>query len=279
MGHEFAGDLPRPATTGAYAPRMRTDAGVPDRTVQRLMSVLDAFTSKDTRLSGAELARRTGLPRSTAHRLATEMTGAGLLEQEPNGGFRLSMRLFELGHLAILSRGLRESAAGFLADLSNATHETVHLAVLDGLDVVYLDIIRTSASPKLNSRPGGRMPPSCTGVGKAILAHSSPQLVEEFIARGLPQLTRNSITDGTRFRAHLAHVRRTGLAYDREENAIGTVCCAAPILGSEGKAIGAISVTGRAGILRLDRVGMAVRSAAAGISRTQGWGRVMTCEA
>lgn len=241
-----------------------------DGPLHRMTRVLESFSTRDRELSAAELSRRSGLPRSTAHRLATEMTSVGLLEQTPDGLYRLSMRLFEWGHLAVLADGLRESAAGHLADLANITRETVHLAVMEGHDVVYLDVIRNSAAPFLNSRPGGRMPPSCTGVGKAILAHSDPQLVEELIAAGLPKLTAHSVTDGAILRAQLKQVRRTGLAYDQQENAIGTICCAAPVFGVGGEVIGAVSVTGRADHLRLDRVGMAVRSTAASISRAQG---------
>ena len=234
------------------------------------MRVLAAFTVPDTELSGAELARRSGLPRSTTHRVASELVAVGLLEQTSSGRMRLGMRLFELGHLALLQRGLRESASPFLADLSAATHETVHLAVLEGLDVVYIDIIRPSSAPALRSRVGGRLPPSTTGVGKALLAFSPPGLVDAVIERGLPRLTPYSITDGAKLRAELVQVRRAGLAFDNQEQAIGTVCCSAPVFGVGGALVGAVSVSGHLGTLRIDRVKMAVRSTAAGISRIQG---------
>lgn len=259
----------------------RSDVVVPtpsarseDGTLARAVRVLAAFTAPDRELSGAELARRSGLPRSTTHRVAAELVATGLLEQTPAGRLRLGMRLFELGHLALFQRGLRESASPFLADLASVTHETVHLAVLEGLDVVYIDIIRPSGAPVLRSRVGGRLPPSTTGVGKAMLAYSAPELVDAVIAQGLPRLTPYSITDGTRLRAELVEVRRTGLSFDNQEQAIGTICCAAPIFGVGGQLVGAISVSGRLGVLRLDRVKMAVRTAAAGISRLQGHQRL-----
>jgi len=235
----------------------------------RAVAVLTSFSAPDRELSGAELARRAKLPRSTTHRIATELVSVGLLEQTPSGRLRLGMRLFELGHLALFQRGLRECASSFMADLAHATHETVHLAVLDGLDVVYLDIIRPSGAPALRSRLGGRLPPSATAVGKAILAFSPPELVEAVIDRGLPQLTIHSITEGDRLKAELFEIRRTGISFDNQEQAIGTVCCGAPIFGAGGHVVGSISVSGRLGAVRADRVKMAVRSTAAGISRLQ----------
>jgi len=202
--------------------------------------------------------------------MACELAALGALEQLPDGQFRLGMQLFEFGQLSLYQRGLRESASTFLADLSNATHQTAHLAVLDGCDVVYLDIISPSPAPRLRSRIGGRLPASVTGVGKAILAFSPPSVIDAVIARGLPRLTTNSITDEGRLRAELERVRQTGLAFDNQEQAVGTSCCAAPIFGVRQTVVGAVSVSGHTVSIQFDLVAAAVRSTAAGISRVQG---------
>ena len=198
------------------------------------------------------------------------MASLGALEQLQDGQFRLGMKLFEYGQLALYQRGLRESASSSLADLSNATHQTAHLAVLDDCDVVYLDIISPSPAPRLRSRIGGRLPATVTGVGKAILAFEPEEVIQEVIARGLPRLTTNSITDETRLRAELEKVRQTGLAFDNQEQAVGTSCCAAPIFGIHQAVVGAVSVSGHTENIQFDLVAAAVRAAAAGISRLQG---------
>lgn len=238
--------------------------------VARAWTILSVFHPRDRRLSAAELARRSGLPRTTAYRIAGELASLGALEQVGDGQFQLGMRLFELGQLALYQRGLRESAASFLADLATSTHHTAHLAVRDGTEVVYLDIIRPSQAPHLRSRVGGRLPITVTGVGKALLAFSPPETVSAVLAAGLPRLTIHSITDETRMRTELAKVRRAGIAFDDQEQAIGTSCCAAPILGANKRAVAAISVSGHTTSIRLDRVAPAVQAAAAGISRLQG---------
>ena len=238
--------------------------------VGRALALMSAYKWKDREMSAAELARRANLPRSTAYRMACELASLGALEQLPDGQFRLGMKLFEFGQLALFQRGLRESASSCLADLSNATHQTAHLAVLDDCDVVYLDIISPSPAPRLRSRIGGRLPATVTGVGKAILAFEPEEVIQEVIARGLPRLTTNSITDETRLRSELEKVRQTGLAFDNQEQAVGTSCCAAPIFGIHQAVVGAVSVSGHTESIKFDLVAAAVRSAAAGISRLQG---------
>ena len=238
--------------------------------VGRAIAILLAFRWRDREVSSAELARRAEIPRSTAYRVACELSELGVLEQTSDGQFRLGMQLFELGQLALFQRGLLESASSYLADLSNATHQTAHLAVLDGCDVVYLDIIKPSTPPRLRSHVGGRLPATVTGVGKAILAFSPREVVEAVIERGLPKLTTNSITDPDRLWAELEKIRQTGLSFDNQEQAVGTSCCAAPIFGTHDEVVGAVSVSGHTSSIQLDLVAAAVRSTAAGISRVQG---------
>ncbi|GAB2459097.1 IclR family transcriptional regulator [Xylanimonas ulmi] len=238
--------------------------------VARAVAVLSAFTFRDSALSAAELARRARLPRSSAHRIIGDLVAEGLLERAPRGGYCLGMRLFELGLRAPRQRGLRDVAAPFLTDLRDATRQTVHLAVLDGAEVVYLDIIRTAPGPRLLSRVGGRMPATVTGVGKAILAFSPPQAVQAAVAARLPRLTPHSITDLATLRAQLRRIAETNTAYDVQEQAMGTSCCASAIFGCGGEVLGAVSVAGHTGTLRLEHVASAVRSTAAGVSRMFG---------
>jgi DNA-binding IclR family transcriptional regulator len=240
--------------------------------LSRALGLLTCFDPSDRELSAAELSRRTGMPRSTTHRLATELVQTGMLERLPGGHFRLGMPLFELGQMALSQRGLRESAAAYLADLANATHQSVNLAILDGTEVVYLDIINPTPAPRSHITIGGRLPATATAVGKAILAFSPPSTMETIFSSGLKRLTPHSITDETRLRNELAEIRRTGIAYDNQEQAMGMTCCAAPIFGYRGDVLAGVSVSGHTGVLHFNLVIAAVRSAAAGISRLQGAG-------
>jgi IclR family acetate operon transcriptional repressor len=241
----------------------------PSSVLARGVALLAAFTADDNDLGVSEMSRRTGLSKSTAHRLALELVESGLFERTGTR-FRLGMRLFELGQLAPRQRGLRQLATPIMSDLREATHETVHLAVLEGFEVVYVEILASRRAPKLPSRVGGRMPAYATGVGKAILAASPPEVVDAVIENGLHRVSPRTIVMPGRLRAELAAIAEGGTAYDREESGLGTACAASALFGPDGTVVAAISVTGRVPGIDLDRVAPAVRAAALTLSRLLG---------
>ncbi|KPI28627.1 transcriptional regulator, IclR family [Actinobacteria bacterium OV320] len=154
--------------------------------------------------------------------------------------YRLGAKLFELGSLVPHRLDLRESALPFLQDLFEATRETVHLGVREGMDVVYLERIHGHEALTLPSRIGGSLPLTCTGVGKALLAFSGPELTGEVLSRPLPSLTPYSITDPARLRMALEKIQVSGLAYEEQEAALGVSCIAAPVFAG-GATVAALS--------------------------------------
>ncbi|PXY35601.1 IclR family transcriptional regulator [Prauserella flavalba] len=236
-------------------------------TAARLAALLTTFSPGDDALGVSELARRTGLPKSSVHRLTGHLVTQGLLERSGTG-VRLALKLFEIGQLAVRQRGLVDAARPYLEDLREATRNTVHLAVLEGTEVVYLDILRGPDAPALPSRVGGRFPAHATAVGKAILAFSPQSTVDAVLAAGLPRVSERTVTAPGILHRQLARVREEGLAYDREESGLGVVCAASPLRGADGTARAALSLSGWTNRLRLDRVAPAVRTAALALSRT-----------
>ena len=235
----------------------------------RAAAVLDAFGADTTELGISELARRTGLAKSTAHRLAGELVRIGWLEQAGTK-VRLGMHLFELGQLVPRQRALREAALPFMEDLREATNSNVHLAVLEGIEVVYVEILRVRDSQPLPSRVGGRLPAHATGVGKAILAYSPADVVKARIDAGLTRRTAYTVIMPGPLMRELATIRESGISYDRQESAMGVVCAAAPVFGADGRVLGGLSVTGRAERLDTERMAPAVRTAALTLSRQLG---------
>lgn len=240
--------------------------GGPNSVLGRAMTLLTAFRPDEVELSLAELARRTGMAKSTAHRLLRELTSWDLVERTP-GGVRLGMRLFELGSQVPRQRGLREAAAPFLADLFEATHETVHLAIPDGIEVVYVQKLESRGGPKVPSRVGGRLPAHCTGVGKAMLAFAPPERLEALLAAGLNRRAPRTVVAPGLLSQELAEIRERGVAMEHEESTVGITCVAAPVLDADGVAVAAVSITGWVNRLDPARFAPAVRTAALGISR------------
>jgi IclR family acetate operon transcriptional repressor len=234
--------------------------------LERAFSVLSVFNLEHTELGISELARRTELPKATVHRMVGEMVRLGILERDGRR-LRLGLRLFEMGQLVPRQSTLREAALPYMEDLREATASAVHLAVLEGVEVVYVEIMRGRDRRVLPSRIGGRMPAHATGVGKAILAFSAPEVVMARIAAGLTPCSPYTIVLPGPLARELQTIRATRVSYDREESAVGVVCVAAPVFGADGRVQAALSVTGSAERLDLERMAPAVRTSALALSR------------
>lgn len=247
------------------------DGGSPSSVLGRAMAILEAFGPEDVELTLVSLTERTGMAKTTTFRLAQGLVDAGLLERS-GPRYRLGIHLFELGERVPQQRELSQLALPFMEDLYEATHDVVHLAVLDGVDVLYFAKISGSRSSRLPSRTGGRQPAHCTALGKAIVAFSEPTVASAVLDAGLPRVTAHTICSTQLFLRQLEEVRRTGYAVEREEVVLGNCCVAAPVLAPGGP-VGAISVGGA--LTRTDpaRLGPAVRTAALALSRQLARGR------
>jgi IclR family transcriptional regulator, acetate operon repressor len=242
----------------------------PARSVlERAFRILGSYGPADRNLTLAEMTRRTGIPKATVHRLVGELLQLGMLEGG-HGLYRLGMRAFELGQLVPLQRDLRDAALPFMQDLFEAAHETAHLAVLDGTEVLYLEKISGHRRVRAGSRVGGRLPAHCTAVGKAILAVSRPDIVEAVLAAGLVPRTAFSITNANVLCRQLARAAREGVAFEREESDLGVTCVAAPVSGYGHRVVAAISITGPVSRLQPERFAPTVRLAALMLSRRLG---------
>jgi DNA-binding IclR family transcriptional regulator len=239
-----------------------------DSSLLRGLSLLDTFRSEDTALSLTQIAQRSGLPKSTAHRLIGDLVSWGGLERTESG-LQLGMRLFELGRSVPVQRELADVARPFLDDLFNITRKTVNLAVLDKTEIVYIEKLEAPDTPTV-SRTGGRFPLHCTALGKAMLAFSPPALSDRIIQSGLTPVTKRSITSVAVFRRELAAVRSTLLAFDREELAIGLFCIGTPIFDSRGALAGAISVSSLESISGAEKLGPALLTISRALSRGLG---------
>lgn len=234
--------------------------------LDKAVAILSAYRRHGGSFRLTELVEKTGLSKTTTFRLVGDLVRLGLLEREGER-YRLGDTLFELGSLVPRRQDLRETALPFLQDLFESTRQTVHFGVRDGSDVVYLERIHGHDAVPLPSRIGGRLPLTCTAIGKALLAFSEPDLMDAILAEYRPQLTPFSVTDPLRVRTALEETRVSGLAYEEQEAAIGVSCIAAPVF-SGAVAVAALSVAVPREQFRPAHLAPAVRTAALGLSRT-----------
>jgi DNA-binding IclR family transcriptional regulator len=234
----------------------------PEHTVLgRSASIMEAFNGGQHVLSLSDLNKRTRLPKSTLHRLVDQLCQVGWLERD-HGGYRVGMRMFELGTLAVDGNRLHDAAFAHLQALAARTGLAAQLAVLDRAEVVYLE--RVVVGPiRLPTRRGGRNPAYCTALGKALAAYDD-DAVHTVLSAPMPRKTLKTVTEPVALWTELKRVREDGVAFDRGEAYAELVCVAAPIRSS-GPAIGAVSVTGPAGRMRWGVVTEAVRGTAAAI--------------
>lgn len=227
----------------------------------RVDCIIGAFDGFDGPLTLHELTERTGLPKSTVHRMVDQMASIGWIERDI-AGYRIGMRLFEIGGLAERHRRLSDVAHPHLHALSVATGFAVQMAILDGSEVVYLERIPVRDF-RLPTRQGGRQPAYCTALGKAMLAFDE-EAAADVLSQELPERTPRTLTDHHELELELARIADEGLALDHQESYEGLACVAAPLRNS-GRAIGAVSVTGPVDRIDLHGVAPLVRSTAATI--------------
>ncbi|WP_342212968.1 IclR family transcriptional regulator [Nocardia wallacei] len=248
-----------PAERSTPAPRHATENrnALPVSMIERMTLILDAFDVTTPTLTLLELVERTGLPRSTVHRILDQMIRLRWLAHT-TGGYRLGMRTLELGGLTADHNEIRDAVGPLLHELSQRTGMVGHLAVLDGRDVVYLDKAGGRFATALPTRLGGRMPAHATALGKAALAALEPAITEAALRTRLPRLTPRTVSEPDALRRELAQIRlRQGVAVDREESVAGIACVAAP-LRVRGTAPAALSLSGRAEAMSFDRLARVV---------------------
>ncbi|MGC5170186.1 IclR family transcriptional regulator [Microbacterium sp. DT81.1] len=240
--------------------------------LDRITAVFEAFGEDDEGLGVSELARRANLPKSTVSRIANDLVGQRLLDREGDKLY-LGVHLFEMGQTVEQPRRLRHFALPVMTELRNLTGQTVHLAVLEGTDVVFLSVVRGRPTQAPVARVGTRLPASATALGKAMLAFTPPEVAERIVNADLRRLASRTTGDASALLLELADARRSGFASEREESAAGRCCIASAILGSGTVPVAAISVTGTSEELDPGRAAPAVRAAAMTLTRRLDAGR------
>ncbi|MFI7008832.1 IclR family transcriptional regulator [Streptomyces sp. NPDC050145] len=234
--------------------------------------VLAAFDCAHPQLSLTEVIRRSGLSRSSTHRILDQLVQLHWLDREGRN-YRLGIRLVEHGGRAAQHNRLLRAAVPRLDRLHEATGKMVQLHVLDGMDVVCHDRVGTLDDHSVATHIGARLPAHCTAAGKALLGFGDPADVKRVLEAGLQPLTPHTVTRPFLFRTELALVRKEGVAFDWEGSCQGLVAAAAPLRGA-GRAIAAVSLSSWGGHRTIERLAPLLQSCVRSIwSELYGLGR------
>jgi len=209
-----------------------------DSILGKAFAVLGAFSHGPRMLSLSQISRHSGVPKSTTHRVLAMLVELGAVERS-GIEYRMGDVMFSYGSRSP-EVALRDAALPHLGSLLLQTRQVVHFAVLRKREVLYLERLGTGSvtSPVA---VGGRLPAHLTGVGKALLAHSSAETINHYIDRPLAARTHSSITSPDLLRHELARIRKLGIAFDHAEVADELHCVAVPVRIGE-RAVAAVSV-------------------------------------
>ncbi|MEU2428404.1 IclR family transcriptional regulator [Streptomyces sp. NPDC007861] len=214
--------------------------------VTRALDILELFLEGDGALSAPDVTRRLQLPRTTVHELLTTLATRSYLVPVPEqpGHYRLGVRTYQLGSRYAEQLDLAAEGRQVAREVADTCDETVHVAVLEDTDVIYIAKVDSTHAVRMVSAAGRRLPAHCTSVGKMLLASLPEAELEARIeGREFTAMTANSITDPDALRGALAAIRARGIAVEHQESNPDVSCVAAPVRDSAGHVVAALSIS------------------------------------
>lgn len=245
-----------------------------DKTVAKALNLLETLVKSSEPLGVTDLALRLELTKSNVHRTLDTLRQLGYVEYLPeHRRYRASFKLWQLGTWISENLDIKQVASPHLHALADKTGETVHLCLLSGENVIYIDKVDCKHHVRPATRIGGSAPAHCVSTGKAILAFR-PEAVIKAVLGKLEQHTPQTIVTKKAFEAELAAVREKGVAYNRGEWHVETIGAAAPIRNAEGEVVAAVGVsipTSRARMSDVKKLAPTIQATAAAISAALGF--------
>lgn len=215
--------------------------------VTRALDILELFLEGDGTLSAPDITRKLGLPRTTVHELVTTLAARSYLVPVPEqpGRYRLGVRTYQLGSRYAEQLDLAAEGREVAREVAETCDETVHVAILEDLDVIYIAKVDSIHAVRMVSAAGRRLPAHCTSVGKMLLAALPAEELDARIeeAGELVAMTHNSITDPAELRAALDGIRERGIAVEHRESNPDVSCVAAPVRDGSGRVVAALSIS------------------------------------
>lgn len=251
---------------------MAGNSSEPGRSVlSRCFAILDCFGPETPQFTLSQIAQQSGLTSSTTHRLLAELTTWGALTRDSEtGNYTVGRRLWRIGNAAPSERRLRDVAMPYMEDLLEATHQIVHLVIVDEGKALYLEKLATREAPDVLTGVGRYLPLHATGPGRVITAFSSSEFIDKVLSGDLTARTKATLTDPRDLRRSFASIRQTGYCISKDEVIFGASSVAAPIRDRTGTVIASLSVVVPSTAPSLQALVAPVRLACLGISRDLG---------
>jgi len=215
----------------------------PIRAVERTVDILDAFTLDQPAMTIEQIMRKTRLPRATVYRLLYTLERRGLIRYDRETlEYRLGFHFLQYSNIVASSLNLVKEAEEVLADIHVKTRQTVLMSVLEDGEMVYVFKREIPTGLKFSSSVGERRPLSYGALGRVLLAFQPEERIAEMLSRTFPQYTPQTVTDPAAIRQQLERIRKERVFHEAEQTILGVTAIAAPVFGSDGRAIAAIGL-------------------------------------
>lgn len=225
-------------STGPETPPTRPSTSV----VDRALHILGSFEEDRPRQSLSDISRNTRIPVATVHRIVKRLTAWGALERDTTGRYRIGLRLWEVGSLTHRAMDLQRIARPYLHELFEVTHYSIHLAIREGTEAVFVERFHSPRQTHLTPRIGGRYPIHATAVGLVLLAHAPDEVQQTVLAGDLERYTEFTHADPDALSRALAEVRHRGYAVSDRQVSLDYLAVAAPVISADGVVIAALSL-------------------------------------
>lgn len=244
------------------------------KSLEKGLEILEKVAEQKEELTLSEITRLTGEDKSTVLRFLSTLVEKGYLSQSESKKYSLGFKILELTGEFFSSFKLPEKIKPLIKELSQITHESAHLAIMERGEVMFVDTERGDELISFNARIGHREPLHCTALGKALLLSLKEGEIKELVKRGLKKYTSRTITSFSRLKKELEEVKCRGYAVDDEEYKEGIRCIASPIKNFEGRVVAALGISGPSARITLEKISplaKSVKKKAEEASRRLGW--------
>lgn len=212
--------------------------------LEKALAIIETLADQESPMGVSELCKKVNVPKTSAFFILNTLEQNQYITKTEEGKYLLGNRFVNLGQSILNKIDIRQSAKPFMEELCKDSGFTVHLAILDQGEAVYVEKVESQAFVKFSTYIGQRLPLHVSGVGKALASQLSDEELEQIVERlGLPARTENTVTTLKEFKAVLASARQQGYAIEDEEGELGIRCIGASIFGHDGKMKAAISIT------------------------------------
>lgn len=224
------------------------------QTIDRTLDIIELLANAKEGLGVTEIGQNIGLHKSTVYRLLTALSNRGYIEKDPkNSTYKIGLKFIEVSGLFLKKLELKTEALPFMRKLAEIIGQPVHLAILEGAEVVYIEKVELVNSIRMYSQIGRRVPAYCSAIGKILLAGLNTDSLREVLENiKFERFTPNTIISKRELLREIEQVKEKGWAVDNEEHEPNIRCIAAPIIDYTGKIIAAVSVSGESRIINYE---------------------------